>query len=418
MGVRSKATIEEASLSMEHLILLTPLPAARTGNGLAMRSELFRQAAAADFDVRTVVVPVAGRLPEQIPLPPRTTVVPLDTARARTGIAALVADQAWRDRLVRQGRLPALARAASPGLADAVVRAVGAVAPAAVHVMRSYLAPLGSAVAEQLEAPWKTLDLDEEDAAVARALGDPEEATAYERLLGVFGPLFDGLSAASATEAAAIATRHRLAVEPVPNAVEIPRKRARDPGPGVSLLFVGNLTYPPNVEAASLLIEAVLPEVRRRLQEAVRVTLVGPCDERVERLAGPGVEVAGFVSDLRPIYASADVVVVPLRVGGGTRIKLLEAFAHEVPVVASGVAAAGLDVADERHLLLVEDAREVPAALERLVTDAALARRLVAAAARLVRDRYSTDAVIPEIRDFFRRAAARGRDCLQRSGQR
>jgi glycosyltransferase involved in cell wall biosynthesis len=128
--------------------------------------------------------------------------------------------------------------------------------------------------------------------------------------------------------------------------------------------------------------------------------------------------VAGFVSDLRPIYASADVVVVPLRVGGGTRIKLLEAFAHEVPVVASGVAAAGLDVADERHLLLVEDAREVPAAVERLVTDAALTRRLVVAAARLVRDRYSTDAVIPEIRDFFRRAAARGRDCLQRSGQR
>ena len=110
------------------------------------------------------------------------------------------------------------------------------------------------------------------------------------------------------------------------------------------------------------------------------MTLVGPCDDRIERLAGPDVEVSGFVPDLGPAYASADVVVVPLRFGGGTRIKLLEAFAHGVPVVATRAAAAGLDVTDGHHLLLADDVRDVAAAVARLATDASLAERLVAEA--------------------------------------
>ena len=213
---------QESSPGTRRLVLLTPIAPAATGNGLAMRCELFRRAAAGDLDVRTVVVPVAGELPASVPLPAGAVVVSPDAARARARVAALVADGVWRDRLVGVGRLPAPARAASPGLADDVVQALGAVGPAAVHVMRSYLAPLGTAVAERLGAPWRTLDLDDDDAALARALGDPDEAAAYDRLLGVFGPLFDGVSAASPAEAAAIAARHGFAVQPVPNAVEIP----------------------------------------------------------------------------------------------------------------------------------------------------------------------------------------------------
>jgi glycosyltransferase involved in cell wall biosynthesis len=118
------------------------------------------------------------------------------------------------------------------------------------------------------------------------------------------------------------------------------------------------------------------------------------------------------------VYASGDVVVVPLRTGGGTRIKLLEAFAHGVPVVASPAAAAGLEVSDRRHLLLAGDADRTAAAVEAILTDDATARRLADEAAQLVRDRYSTDVMIPVIRGFFNRAAARARVRLQPSGAR
>ena len=383
---------------IERLILLAPIEPAPTGNGLAMRAELFRVAAGHDFEVETVVVPVAGRQPGGVARSPKVTVVPPDSGWARAGASRLVGDPAWRERLGRAGTLPGLARAASPLLADAVVEGLSYERPAAVHVMRSYLAPIGVAVAERFAARWMTLDLDEDDTVLA----SPDEAAAYTRLLGVFAPLFDGLSAAALAEAAAIGDRHGVTVEHIPNAVELPSQRDRVRHLDPNLLFVGNLTYPPNIEAACALVEEVAPLLHRR----ARVTLVGRPDSRVRGLAGPETDVAGFVTDVTPAYGSADVVVVPMRAGAGTRIKLLEAFAHGVPVVASSQAAAGLDVVDGRHLLLADGAQATAAAVETVLSDASLANELADEAGRLVRERYSTDAVIPTIREFLARAAA------------
>jgi glycosyltransferase involved in cell wall biosynthesis len=202
-----------------------------------------------------------------------------------------------------------------------------------------------------------------------------------------------------------------LVVDVIPNAVDLPGDPPRRAGHGrdVSLLFVGNLMYRPNIDAAHLLVETILPEIRRRLGDALRLQLVGLHAGGLETLADRNVEVTGFVRDLRHVYARADVVVVPLSVGGGTRIKLLEAFANQVPVVASPVGASGLRVAAGRHLLLAEDPGGFAAAVERLVRTPSLARRLVREAARLVRDEYSTDVVIPRVRHFFRQAADRAR---------
>jgi glycosyltransferase involved in cell wall biosynthesis len=370
------------------IVLLAPLPPAPTGNGLAMRTDLFRRAAA---DVRTVVVPVAGQLPDGVPTAPHVTVAPSPGA-GRAAAVALLADPVWRDRLARAGELPA--RAASPALVDAVASVAVDVRPIGLHVMRSYLAPLGAALAERLQVDWATLDLDEDEPGA-------------ERLVGVFGPLFDGLSAASAAEAEAIGARHGLAVTHIPNAVDVPAPRAEARSGTGSLVFVGNLTYAPNVAAAMTLVCDVLPELRRRLPRPVRALVVGPHDGSLAGLARADVDVTGFVPDLGAVYASADVVVVPLRTGAGTRIKLLEAFAHGVPVVASTVAAAGLDCKDGEHLLIADGAAETVAAVERLFADPELAQRLAAAARALVRMRYATDAVIPAVRELFGRAAAR-----------
>jgi glycosyltransferase involved in cell wall biosynthesis len=381
------------------LILLAPIGPAPGGNGLAMRCELFRRAAARDFEVQTVVVPVAGPAGAS-----GAVEVANDGERSREGLRSLLAAPQWRERLARAGSLPQAARAASPGLAGTVVQALGARRFDALHVMRAYLAPLGVALADHLGVEARTLDLDDDDVAVLGAHRNRAEAAAYERLIDVFGGLYDGQCAASALDASAIAARHELAVEHVPNAVALP---AGTPSPApraaeLRLLFVGNLTYPPNVEAARLLVGDVLPRLRAMLGERpLRVTLAGSAHPDVERLASPNVRVLGFVDDLDPLYADADVVLVPLQSGGGTRIKLLEAFAQGVPVVATPAAAQGLAVEDRRHLLLAADPQGLATAVAALAADPGLARLLVEQSGRLVRERYSHDAVIPLVRAFL-----------------
>jgi len=391
------------------LVLLAPIEPASTGNGLAMRSELFRSCPPEGMSVETVVVPVAGRLPAQAARAAAATIVVPRGAQAAEGVRALAGDRTWSVRLARAGTLPPLARAASPGLAGALAGRLDPGRPVALHAMRAYMAPLALALAERVGAVWTTLDLDEDDAAFARASGDPQLAAAYERLLEVFAPHFGALSAASREEADTIGARHGLAVEHVPNAVALPSLPQRPPhdggARGATLLFVGNLTYAPNVDAARLLAQTILPAVAHRVGGDVRLRLVGRHDRRLDDLAAADVELCGYLPDLAAVYASADAVVAPLQAAAGTRIKLLEAFAHGVPVVASSAAAAGLDVADGRQLLLAEDPEATAAAIAAVLTRAQLTAGLVARAGALVRTRYSIEAVAPRIREFFARAA-------------
>jgi glycosyltransferase involved in cell wall biosynthesis len=399
---RSGSRREELQRERPRVILLTPIQPAPSGNGLAMRAELFRLAAAHDGAVETVVVPVAGGARSGA-----ITVEP-DPALARAGLRSLLAEPAWRERLAAAQTLPRAARVASPGLVEIVARRLGARSFDALHVTRAYLAPLGVALAERLQLKVRTLDLDDDDAAAfASVHRDRAEAAAYERLIDVFGGLYDGLCAASADDAASIAARHRLSVEHVPNAVAIPptvprRQHAAE----LRLLFVGSLTYPPNVEAVEVLVRAILPRLQRLLGERqISVTLVGRAGAEVERLASPAVTVRGFVEDLAPLYAQADAVVAPLRTGAGTRIKLLEAFAHDVPVVATPAAVEGLAVLDGRHLRVCADPDGLAAAVADLAADPALGAQLAEQAARLVRERYSHAAVIPRVRAFLSHAA-------------
>jgi glycosyltransferase involved in cell wall biosynthesis len=399
---RSASRRVESEREIPRLILLTPIQPAPSGNGLAMRAELFRLAAAHDLVVETVVVPVAGGGSRAGAI----TVEP-DPDLARAGLRSLLGEPAWRERLAAARALPHAARVASPGLVDIVVQRLGARGFDALHVTRAYLAPLGVALAERLRLKVRTLDLDDDDAtAFASVHHDRAEAAAYQRLVGVFGGLYDGLCAASAHDAASIGARHRLSVEHVPNAVAIPTVPRRQPAAELRLLFVGNLTYPPNVEAVELLVREMLPSLQRRLGERqVCVTLVGRASAEVERLASRAVRVCGFVEDLAPLYAQADAVVAPLRTGAGTRIKLLEAFAHNVPVVATRAAADGLAVLDGRHLLVCADPTGLAAAVADLAADPALGAQLAEQAGGLVRERYSHAAVIPQVRAFLSRAA-------------
>jgi polysaccharide biosynthesis protein PslH len=171
-------------------------------------------------------------------------------------------------------------------------------------------------------------------------------------------------------------------IVPIPLGVEIPPKPLDPVGtPPPSVLFVGGYGHPPNVEAALRLGREILPRVRERQPDVVLCLVGDRPPEEVRELAGDGTVVTGRVSDVRPFLDSAAVVVAPLRMGGGMRNKVLEALAAGKAVVASPLAAAGLDAEGAQQLRLAETDAEFAAAIVELMQDEE-ARRALAGAGR------------------------------------
>ena len=164
-------------------------------------------------------------------------------------------------------------------------------------------------------------------------------------------------------------------------------------GPEPTLLFQGLLTYPCNREAARWLVGEVLPALRARLP-AVRLRLVGDHTPAVAALHDPPlVTVVGPVPTMDTELARADLVVVPVRYGSGTRIKIIEAFAHRIPVASTTVGAEGLDAEDGTHLLIGDTAAELAAACARLLGDETLRAEMTERAHQLYNSRYLSDVV-------------------------
>ncbi len=179
--------------------------------------------------------------------------------------------------------------------------------------------------------------------------------------------------------------------EVVENTVDVaamPRLGPVPDGPP-TLLFVGSFDYPPNREAAVEIFDVHAPELRRSIPE-LRFRLVGRDSTGViasRAQAVEGVEMVGFVDDLREEYERAHAVYVPLRSGGGTRIKVLEAFAYGRPVIATELAIEGLGLAEGTHYLSCETAGRGADSIRQVL--AGEASSLVDAGRRLVEDRYS-----------------------------
>lgn len=155
-----------------------------------------------------------------------------------------------------------------------------------------------------------------------------------------------------------------------------------------TLLFVGALFYPPNEDAMLWFGAAVLPHLRRLVKD-VRVVAAGRAEESLQRrLARDGIDYVHAPRDLRPIYAGAAAVIAPLRGGGGTKLKVLEAWLHERPLVATSHAARGLAAEAGRHFLVADRPLAFARACAAVLQDRELADRLVAAGRDLLQARY------------------------------
>lgn len=188
----------------------------------------------------------------------------------------------------------------------------------------------------------------------------------------------------------------------VPNGADVRPLVHRELHDPPTILYHGQLTYPPNADAAAILVEQILPLLNARCPE-IRVRIVGRADERVLDLhAPPAVTVTGFVDDIDVELAGADVLVVPLRIGGGTRLKILEAFSASLPVVSTAVGAEGLDTQDEVHLLIADSVAEMAAAVLRVLSDSALRTSITARAHALVEQRFDWTAVRRDLTELVR----------------
>ena len=159
--------------------------------------------------------------------------------------------------------------------------------------------------------------------------------------------------------------------------------------PRSRILFVGAMDYHANVAAAQDFAREVWPALRAAAPHLVFTVVGRNPPPALRALAGSdGIEITGTVPDVRPYYRDAVAAVVPLRVGGGTRIKILEAMAAGVPVVSTVLGAEGLTATPGEHYLLADSSAQMLAALQGLLADPARAERLSAAGRDFVHRRH------------------------------
>jgi glycosyltransferase involved in cell wall biosynthesis len=298
-------------------MLVTPVAPSPAGNGLAMRAALFAQGLGLSHPLEVIVAPVLDG--------------PGADLRSQLGTAPA------RERLAALHPRPALAAALAPETAAEV--AARAHDCALVHVMRLYLAPALDALLDSGRRPRLSLDLDDLDADLYAAVGEDEEAAAYLRLERYYVPRVDAACVAAPRDRDVLAQRTGAGqIACIPNAVVVPGQAIDEP-PEHDLLFVGNLSYWPNADAALWLCHEVLP-----LLPGVSVAIAGHAPPpAVRALVGhPGVSVIADPPEVASLYARSRLAVVPLRFGGGTPIKALEALAHARAIVATPAGAAGL----------------------------------------------------------------------------
>lgn len=179
----------------------------------------------------------------------------------------------------------------------------------------------------------------------------------------------------------------------VPNGVDTEFFRPRDV-PRSGMCFVGGTTWFPNRDALGYYANDLLPEIRRRLPEA-ETTWVGRASDDERRAYGrlDGLTMTGFVADIRPYLATSACFVVPLRVGGGTRIKILDAWAMGKAVVSTSVGCEGLAAVHGENILVADEPAAFADAVTTVVRDTHFRERLERNARQTVLDHYSWQSV-------------------------
>jgi polysaccharide biosynthesis protein PslH len=201
----------------------------------------------------------------------------------------------------------------------------------------------------------------------------------------------------------------RLRVDVCPNGVDtqeyqlLPEDNDRP-----SLLFIGSMNYAPCADGAVFFCEAILPHIREKIAD-VDLWIVGRNPPpSVNQLARDNVHVTGWVDDILPFYRRSTVCVVPLRAGGGTRLKVAEAMALGRAIVSTSIGCEGIDVVDGEHIFIADEAEEFARKTIQLLSDAQLRANMVSRARKLAVEKYDWGALADGLTEIYRELALAG----------
>ena len=197
---------------------------------------------------------------------------------------------------------------------------------------------------------------------------------------------------------------HRVVV--VPNGVDASEfaPQVMDVEPH-SMVFTGIMQYYPNNHGISYFLEHIFPLINNQMPDA-KVYVVGAhASKRVKSFASDRVVITGFVDDVRPYIARAEVVIIPLLIGGGTRLKALEAMAMKKPIVSTSIGCEGIDLVPGETVLIGDTPQAFADAVIRLFADAGLRTRVVEQAYEIMCSTYSWEAISKQYQDAFALAA-------------
>ncbi len=375
---------DRPSTARPRLLFLSPVLPAESGNGVAMRAAMVLRLLARHYDVWLLVVSLYRA-------PPRAT---LDA----------MADVCQESAIFHPRRGGGVGQALPfHGLRFDVV-----------HVFRLITLPFASPyfIPPSGHRPRRHLDLDDIEsatrgriAALHRDNGEERDARREEaqaaraaRLENDLLARFDRVYVCSDQDRQALEQRAPGRVFVLPNALPSPpismAAAPLDMDP-FTLLFVGTLDYYPNFDAVRLLCREVLAELRTIATTPVILNVVGDGGwSRLRELTPPAeARLIGAVADLDSWYRDAHAVIVPLRAGGGTRIKVLEAFRAARAVIATSIGMEGIDARPDQHFLLADSPAALARQCLRLMTEPGLISRLGAQAFDLFSSAYSTEAV-------------------------
>ncbi len=175
----------------------------------------------------------------------------------------------------------------------------------------------------------------------------------------------------------------------IPNGVDMDYFQPCDTLPAPhTLVFVGMMKYVPNYDGINFFLDEIFPRILERYPECT-ITIIGKNPPAsILRRANDNIIVTGFVEDTRPYIKNASVYVVPLRMGGGTRLKIMEALAMKKPLVTTSVGCEGIEVVDRESVLIADDPQAFADAVTELFENEEFARRLTEDGYKLVQDKY------------------------------
>jgi glycosyltransferase involved in cell wall biosynthesis len=281
-----------------------------------------------------------------------------------------------------------------------------------IHVFRIYTVAYVKDILEHNSRQYLQLDLDDIESITRKRLSKlyelngesriskqmEREASQYEEIERELLPLFNQVCVCSEGDKHKIYQKYKYSrVKVIPNIAGIPNlNEHKAKSAQFNFLFVGSLGYYPNRDAAIYFCDQILPIIRKHATRTFSFKIVGMNAPR--RFAYylskfPEVDLIGPVVDTGPIYEYADAVVIPIRAGGGTRIKALEAFAYRKPVISTSIGVEGIPVNHEQHILIGDTAEDFAGQCVRVMLNSSIVKNLVENSFSLVQSSYTFEVI-------------------------